>query len=139
LLPAAPQVNGGRKTRQERARPPTFTMLIEVLAVNRRVAGGGGTEGLRARARQPACSVSLSRARLCLRVHACRPHITDACVHRHPRRWRVHRNVAASVDLLLAAQREAGGREPDGEVSHDLPGTETRTYDTAGRMLVELH
>ncbi|KAG1653859.1 hypothetical protein FOA52_007563 [Chlamydomonas sp. UWO 241] len=83
------KVNAGQKTRQERARLPTFTMLIEVLAENR---------------------------------------------------WRVHRNVAASVDMLLAAQSEAGGREPaPNGVSHDLPCTETRAYDAAGGMVVELH
>ncbi|KAG1668902.1 hypothetical protein FOA52_016071 [Chlamydomonas sp. UWO 241] len=87
----AVKVNGGQKTRQERARLPSFTMLMEVLAENR---------------------------------------------------WRVHRNVAASVDLLLAAKNEARGRELapyGGKVSHDLPRTETRAYDAAGRMLVEMH
>ncbi|KAG1668896.1 hypothetical protein FOA52_016065 [Chlamydomonas sp. UWO 241] len=114
----AVKVNGGQKTRQERACLPTFTMLIEVLAENRRVAG------------------VLLRSSV---VPA--PRVAGMCPTAFVRSWRVHRNVAASVDLLLAAQSEAGGRElaPNGgEVSHDLPGTETRAYDAAGRMLVEM-
>jgi hypothetical protein len=63
------------------------------------------------------------------------PPITDGCV----RTWRVHRNVAASVDMLLAAQSKAGGREPAPGGGGDLPGTETRSYDADGRKLVEMH
>ncbi len=44
-----------------------------------------------------------------------------------PRRWRIHRDVASSVDALLQAQ---SARKGTAELE-----TEVRFYDAAGRMV----
>ena len=46
-------------------------------------------------------------------------------------RWRIHRNVAASVDAVLAAQTA-------GHLAQVQLETEIRSYDGAGKMVVDI-
>jgi hypothetical protein len=128
LASCATQLNGGQKTRQERARPPTFTMLIEMLAVNRQVAGGGGTAG----GCVPDCS--LSRARACVACACVQPSYcrcahtpTPPQVARAPQRGR-KRGPAAGCEkrgTRVEARRRRGlarpARHGDARVRHGRP------------------